>query len=147
MKLIALIDWYNNLTPQSIDHLRELYHEQARFRDPFNDLQGHAAIAALFQHMFEVTEQPRFQVTDSQMQGETAWVSWNFHFILGKKPVTVQGVTRLDFGDDGRVMSHRDYWDSAELFLELPLLGTMTRLARKRLRIPESSSRRTIDHE
>ncbi|MCW8907379.1 MAG: nuclear transport factor 2 family protein [Sedimenticola sp.] len=147
MKLVELIDWYNRLTPQSIDRLRELYHEQARFRDPFNTLQGHEEIEALFRHMFEVADSPRFHVTYSQLQGSTAWVSWDFHMILHRRPVTVEGVTRLDFGDDGRVVSHRDYWDSAELFLELPLLGTMTRLARRRLRLPESAIRRTNDHE
>lgn len=147
MKLIALIDWYNHLTPQSIDDLREFYHEQARFRDPFNNLQGHEQIAALFRHMFEVTGSPRFQVTYSQILGSTAWVSWDFHMVLRHRPVIIEGVTRLDFGDDGRVVSHRDYWDSAELFLELPLLGTMTRLARRKLRLPDSGGKRRSNYE
>lgn len=147
MKLNRLVEWYNNLTPQSIDDLRHLYHEQVRFRDPFNDLQGHAAIAALFRHMFDTTEDPRFRVTHHQARGNTAWVSWDFHCSLRGRPVSLQGATRLDFGPDGRVIEHRDYWDSAALFRELPLLGTMVRLAMKRLRLPEGSGKTRNDHE
>lgn len=142
MKLKPLLDWYNSLAPQTIEGLRQFYHEQAHFRDPFNDLQGHAAIAALFRHMFATTEDARFQVTDHQDEGNTAWVSWDFHCILRGRSVIVQGVSRLDFGADGRVLKHRDYWDSAELFRELPLLGTMVRLAQSRLRLPESSGKK-----
>ena len=52
MKLDALVDWYSTLTPTTIPQLQALYHEQAHFRDPFNDVQGQAAIGAIFRHMF-----------------------------------------------------------------------------------------------
>lgn len=133
MELPRLIDWYECLSPASLDELPGIYHEQARFRDPFNDVRGHAAIAAVFRHMFENTERPAFRTTDSQRMGGTAWVSWVFSGRLRGKAFSIEGVTRLDFADDGRVIEHRDYWDASELFGELPLVGRIVRFVRGRM--------------
>jgi len=133
MKLDALVDWYSTLAPETICELRGIYHEQAHFRDPFNDIRGHRAIAAIFEHMFKTTDNPVFHITATQQDGATAWVSWTFDFRLRGKALSIEGVTRLDFGDDGRVIAHRDYWDALDLFVQLPLLGTLMRYLRSRL--------------
>ena len=133
MRLQRLIDWYQGLSPASLAELPELYHEQARFRDPFNDVTGQDAIAAIFSHMFENTAQPAFRVTDSQQRDDTAWVSWVFSGRLRGRAFAVEGVTRLEFAGDGRVIEHRDYWDSAELYVQLPMLGTIVRFIRNRM--------------
>ena len=62
-KIDALIDWYSNLTPQSLNEVSDVYHEQARFRDPFNDVRGHSGIADIFRHMYDTTEKSRFEIT------------------------------------------------------------------------------------
>ena len=133
VKLDELIDWYQTLTPETVPGIKRIYHEQAHFRDPFNDVRGQQAIANIFQHMFETTENPVFRISASQCNGKTAWVSWVFDFSLRGKPVSIDGVTRLDFAADGRVAEHRDYWDTADLFVQLPLLGALMRSLRKRL--------------
>ncbi|MGD8589520.1 MAG: nuclear transport factor 2 family protein [Chromatiales bacterium] len=134
IKLEALIEWYSTLTPATIPRLREIYHEQARFRDPFNDVKGHAAIGAIFRHMFVTTEQPRFRIREIQQEAGIAWVSWVFDFHLYTKAASIEGVTRLEFASDGRVLDHRDYWDALDLFVEVPLLGRIVRFLRNRLR-------------
>ncbi len=138
MKLDALLDWYCTLTPETIPGIREIYHDQAHFRDPFNDVHGHQAIAAVFEHMFKTTENPVFHITATQKDGHIAWVSWTFDFRLRGKALSIEGVTRLDFGDDGRVIAHRDYWDATDLFIELPLLGSLLRFLKSRLAAPGS---------
>lgn len=140
MKLKELIIWYSTLTPQSIACLSEIYDEQAIFRDPFNKLQGHQEIAALFQHMFETTDNPVFHIIECQVADGIAWVSWLFDFRLRGKTVSIEGVSRLEFGLDGRVRLHRDYWDSTDLFLEFPLLGTILRQVKKKMRLPHSKT-------
>lgn len=138
MKLDALIDWYSTLTPETISDIRGIYHERAHFRDPFNEVRGHQAIAAIFEHMFNTTENPVFRVTSKQKEGATAWVSWTFSFGLRGKALSVEGVSRLDFGDDGRVIDHRDYWDTTDLFIEIPLLGALLHHLKSRLSAPQS---------
>ena len=136
MKLDALVDWYSTLTPETIPGIGDIYHEDAHFRDPFNDVCGHRAIAAIFEHMFKVTEEPVFRITGTQKAASTAWVTWTFDFRLRGKPISIDGMTYLSFAADGRVLVHRDYWDALDLLVELPLLGSILRLVRGRLSAP-----------
>lgn len=135
MKLQELINWYTSLTPETIPLIEGIYHEQASFRDPFNDVRGVHRIAAIFEHMFAVTQQPVFRISTWQAQGDVAWVSWIFDFRLGGKSISIEGATRFEFGGDGRVLVHRDYWDGLDLLVEFPLIGALLRLIRKRLSV------------
>ncbi|MFM2059344.1 MAG: hypothetical protein RLY71_3729, partial [Pseudomonadota bacterium] len=52
---------------------------------------------------------------------------------LGPTEQCIRGCTHFQFGADGRVTLHRDYWDAAEeLYAKLPLLGGLMRLLRRR---------------
>ena len=135
MKLQELINWYTDLTPETIPLIEGIYHEQASFRDPFNDARGVRQIEAIFEHMFVVTQQPVFRISAWQAQGDVAWVSWIFDFRLGGKSISIEGATHLQFGGDGRVLVHRDYWDALDLLVEFPLIGSLLRLIRKRLNV------------
>ena len=45
---------------------------------------------------------------------------------------SIHGATHLCFAADGRVNSHRDYWDAAgELYEKLPLIGVLMRFLRR----------------
>ena len=39
-RVIRIIDWFETLTPAALDQLPGCYAEQARVKDPFNDVQG-----------------------------------------------------------------------------------------------------------
>ena len=43
-QLDALMEWYGTLTPQSLPEIRRFYASEARFKDPFNEVIGVAAI-------------------------------------------------------------------------------------------------------
>lgn len=133
MKLAELVRWYETLTPETVESLNTIYHEDACFRDPFNDVRGQAAIAGIFQHMFVTTKNPVFRISATQKEGDTAWVSWTFDFALRNRVLSIDGATRLIFGDDGRVVDHRDFWDATELFEVFPLLGPVLRAIKRRL--------------
>ena len=49
----AVIAAFEGLTPDRLDALGSLYTDDARFKDPFNEVQGRPAIRAIFAHMFE----------------------------------------------------------------------------------------------
>ena len=136
MKLKELVNWYSTLTPETIPLLCEIYHEEASFRDPFNSVRGQREIAAIFEHMFETTQSPVFHITATQTEGMVAWVSWTFDFQLYGRAISIDGVTRLDFAGDGRVLVHRDYWDALDLLVELPLIGAILRFVRRKLSVP-----------
>ena len=138
MRRDDLVDFFETLTPQSLDRFPEFYAADAWFKDPFNEVRGVAAIARIFKHMFEQVDEPRFSIGERLVDGDGASLVWVFSFRSrgwgrGATQV-VRGATHLKFDADGRVVWHRDYWDVAEeLYAKLPLIGGPMRWLQKKL--------------
>lgn len=129
--------FYETLSAESVVGLASIYAPQARFKDPFNEVQGVAAIAGIFAHMFETVAAPRFVITTTIAQGDQAMLGWDFFLQLRGREIVIRGVTHLRFDDAGLVLLHRDYWDAAEeLYERVPVLGALMRLLRRRLAAP-----------
>ncbi|MDE2430416.1 MAG: nuclear transport factor 2 family protein [Burkholderiales bacterium] len=123
-----LLEWYTTLTPLSVADITRFYNTNAHFKDPFNDVFGVENIAAIFTHMFETTENPRFVVVDRIEQNRQCFVTWVFIFRLRGKEYSINGGTHFVFDENGMVNIHRDYWDTAEeLFQKLPIIGSLMR--------------------
>jgi ketosteroid isomerase-like protein len=124
--------FFEQLTPASVQQLADLYAPDARFKDPFNEVQGLAHIERIFQHMYVALDQPHFVVTQQLVDGDQAFLVWDFRFRFKRFDTqtwqTVRGSTHLQFDAQGRVTLHRDYWDAAEeLYEKLPGLGALMR--------------------
>lgn len=123
-----------------LDDLLALYAAHARFADPFNAVQGRRQIRSIFEHMHTQVREPRFLVTESSCEGDTAWLRWDFSFGSGSKGEQrrrVDGASRIHFDADGRVDDHLDFWDpSRQVYEQLPILGAVLRAIRKRLAAP-----------
>lgn len=129
-----IVEYFESLTPETVARLSEHYAANAWFKDPFNEVTGLEAIRRVFAHMYRQVEEPRFRVTDRVVADNGALLVWDFTFRLGRRAIVVRGATHLRFNGRGKVTHHRDYWDTAEeLYGKLPLLGTLTRLLRRRL--------------
>lgn len=135
--LERIVRFYESIAPADLDRLESLYAADARFKDPFNEVTGVPAIRRVFEHMFEQLAAPRFVVRERILQGDSAFLVWDFDFELrtGRPagPMRIRGGTHLRFDVDGRVVLHRDYWDAAEeLYEKLPLIGAAMRWMRRR---------------
>ena len=131
------IAFFENLSPADVATLGQVYAPDARFKDPFNEVQGVPAIQAIFAHMFGALDQPRFVVTRRVVQGNQCFLTWDFLFAFQRfdKGVTqtVRGASHLVLDDEGLVTLHRDYWDAAEeLYEKLPVVGALMRWLRRR---------------
>jgi steroid delta-isomerase len=131
-ELARLVHFYESIERASLHaQLALIYAPDAQFKDPFNEVCGVAPIAAIFEHMFEQVEAPRFVVTSSVLQGDEAFLVWEFLFRMkrfARGPQCIRGATRIRFDANGAVMLHRDYWDAAEeLYEKLPLIGSVLR--------------------
>ena len=71
-----LENYFNNLKPSDLLSLDKYYANEAHFKDPFNDVTGCAHIKAIFEHMFQVLESPRFVVTERLFDAEKAFMCW-----------------------------------------------------------------------
>ena len=132
-----VITFFEQLSPAGVATIGQLYAPQARFKDPFNEVQGVPAIEAIFAHMFKALEQPRFVVTGRVVQGQQCFLTWDFLFAFKnfEKGVTqtVRGASHLVLDAQGMVTQHRDYWDVAEeLYEKLPVVGALMRWLKQR---------------
>ena len=122
---------FAGLTPETMDDLIATLSPQVRFKDPFNDVVGHDAFRAIFTHMFETCEAPRFHITDiarsNPKEGPRAYLRWRMSGRIRGWPHTsldLEGMSEIHIGDDGLVTAHIDHWDSAsQLLVGLPLIG------------------------
>lgn len=126
------IDFFERLSPADIAQIPTHYTDDAFFKDPFNEVSGHAAIGRIFEHMFVALNGPRFVITDCVEQGEGCFLVWEFRFCMKRFDTqteqVIRGGSHLKYAADGRIAWHRDYWDAAEeLYEKLPGLGALMR--------------------
>jgi len=134
-----VVDFFESLTPASLDRLGALYAPEAYFKDPFNEVRGLPSIRRVFDHMYESLTQPRFVVTGCIVDGRECFLTWDFHFHFKRFDTaalqTVRGGSHLKFNTAGLLDFHRDYWDAAEeLYEKLPLVGRLMRWLKQRAR-------------
>ncbi|MDC7702067.1 nuclear transport factor 2 family protein [Vogesella indigofera] len=128
------LDWFASLSPLTLEDIDAVYSESATFRDPFQALHGRAAIKALYARMFQRLQAPRFVIGTVVAQGDQAFVSWDFSFVLRGRAQQLHGGTLLTLAADGRIAAHRDYWDAAEgVYEKLPLIGALLRVIKRRM--------------
>lgn len=133
-----LAEYFEKLTPDSVTQLPDLYEGQARFKDPFNEVQGLAEIERIFRHMYVALERPHFVITGQLVDGAQAFLTWEFRFRFKRFDTqtlqVVRGGSHIKFNEHGLVTLHRDYWDAAEeLYEKLPVVGGVMRWLKKRV--------------
>jgi steroid delta-isomerase len=135
-RVLRVQQFFETISRDSVPRVPEIYAAQAYFKDPFNEVQGVAAIGRIFEHMFVQVQAPSFIVREAVAQGDDAFLTWDFVFRsgrLGRGEQVIRGASHLKFDADGRVKYHRDYWDAAEeLYEKIPLLGGLMRFVKRR---------------
>ena len=128
----AILNCIDNLSPSTLDEMDQFYTENSTFQDPFNKVRGRSEIKRLFKDMFKLDD-VRFDVLESIQQDNKAFLTWDMYFTLYGKQQKIHGGSYIHFDEQGRVISHRDYWDAAEeVYEKIPLLGGVLRMIKKR---------------
>lgn len=135
--LARLAEYWQTLTPATVETIATMYTDDAYFRDPFNEVTGIGKIRHIFADMFVRLHEPRFTILETIEEAHSALLVWDFTFrIKTLKPELVRkihGTSHIRFAADGRVQYHRDYWDAAgELYEQLPIVGALMRYLKKR---------------
>jgi steroid Delta-isomerase len=135
-RIDVIVNAFEHLQRDDVERLGNLYAADARFKDPFNEVQGVAAIQAVFAHMFVALNEPRFVVRDIICQGDQCFLSWDFIFRFKRfsnELQTVRGSSHLKLNAQGHITLHRDYWDAAEeLYEKLPVVASVMRWLKRR---------------
>lgn len=132
------IKFFESLTPQTPKQLyEEIFDAHATFEDPFQKVMGIDPIYAVFEHMYENLIEPEFTVTESISENSISYLRWVFTYKRDKNSQTTSffGVSRVEFNDEGKVLSHIDYWDAASNIYEgIPILGSILRWIKGKIR-------------
>jgi len=131
-----IIKRFEGLSLDTVDHLIDLYSTDAFFKDPFNEVNGQRNIKKIFVHMFEQVDQPKFIVITEISNANQACLTWEFRFRFRNElhQQVIRGCSWLRIGNS-LIIEHRDYWDAAEeLYEKLPLIGSLMRFLKKKLR-------------
>ncbi|MDA9929995.1 nuclear transport factor 2 family protein [Alphaproteobacteria bacterium] len=130
------------LTPASIDTLLDMLENDVRFVDPFNDVRGKPAFRAIFDHMFAVSDAPRFEVSDiaySASNTGIAYLRWRMSGKISGWPYTslnFEGMSEVHISPNGLISGHFDHWDSAsQLLARLPVIGGVLRLVLRQFKV------------
>jgi ketosteroid isomerase-like protein len=137
--LQRVVHFFEHLQPSDVAHIAQLYTADAQFKDPFNEVEGIAAIERIFTHMFKALDAPRFVITQQVHAGAQCFVTWDFFFSVPRMDTgatqIIRGATHFVLREEAgvwRVAVHRDYWDAAEeLYEKLPVLGSLMRWLKK----------------
>ena len=151
-RLAKIKTFYETLSPDSLDQIGELYAPNARFKDPFQSVQGQGAIRGVFEHMFQLQATSRFIVVGitqsvpetvpvpdtvpvpESISGAQACLRWIYWLELRGKPVSIEGCSWLYFDAAGYIVDHRDYWDAAEeLYEKIPVLSWLMQWLRRKI--------------
>jgi predicted SnoaL-like aldol condensation-catalyzing enzyme len=92
--------------------VEQYYHEDVRFRDPIQSLQGRDAFIEMTENLVRRCSQLSAHVNDAAQTGDVIFLQWTMEMKIGPTPLTaIEGTTRLRLDADGRVVEHRDYFD------------------------------------
>ncbi len=130
------IAFLETMTPESLSRFEAVFAPDARFRDPFNDAHGLPAIRRVFEKMFEDLDEHGFQVLDHAIAGERVYMNWRFRIVpKGKRQEWwIDGMSSVDFRDDGKVTAHIDHYDAAsQIYEKFPFIGAVLRALRRRI--------------
>jgi steroid delta-isomerase len=132
-----IAQWFQTLTPASLERVGDIYASDIVFIDPFNHLTGLPSVRAVYQHMFDTLESPRFVVTTTVSNEHQAFMTWDFLFKCRGQAQKISGCTQFELNDQGLIVLHRDYWDAAQqVYEKVPVLGAILRMIRRKLSLP-----------
>jgi steroid delta-isomerase len=132
----AYIDLLEGLTASNVGALRDHCRTDVHFRDPFNDIHGVDAFVEILTKMFADLREIEFSVSDRAYSSDSVFLRWDFAFRSGAGSTrrSIEGVSVINFDDQGLVTEHVDYWDAvSQIYEGLPVIGLVLRAIRRRL--------------
>jgi steroid delta-isomerase len=138
-----------NLDESKLLRLSELIDDSIHFSDPFNSTKGKDQYIQIMRSVIFDTEDHKFKVLNRSrpesslkeecLIDENYFFSWEFtfrptHWLMKHHLITVLGCTELRFNQNGKIVSHIEYWDAAKNFYErLPIIGKILSFLRNKI--------------
>ncbi len=139
--LSAVADFFNQMTPEKLERLGDIYGPGVEFHDPIHDAIGLLQLRDVLSNRFRKMEAVTFKVVDAHGDDRTGFLLWSVIYQHRGSERVIHGTSHFKFAHDGRISAQRDHWDASfVLYGALPVLGWLMRFIRQRtLLIPEKA--------
>ena len=138
MKSKNYILFFENLNINTpIEEYKKVFDLNAQFKDPFHKVFGLEKIYKIFQDMYTKLDNPKFKIIEVISEDKVIYIKWDFEFKFKNKSKqeSFEGISRVEFNNEGKAISHIDYWDSAEnLYEKIPILSFFIKLIKKKIK-------------
>jgi len=129
---------FNALNKDTMHLLDDFYHGEIVFEDPLGHIEGLEDLRAYYANLYEGAAEVSFAFTDEVVQDDTHIVMWIMRMKVKRlnkgEPIEVVGNSLIRFGDEDKVVYHRDYFDMGAMIYEhVPVVGWMVKKVKKRL--------------
>ncbi|WP_323750931.1 nuclear transport factor 2 family protein [Marinobacter sp.] len=126
---------YNKLDKGHLNELAAVYSEKVEFQDPFGQVIGLDALTEYMAGAYQNVIRCQFRFGEPVLQHSRCCIPWVMELshkrIQRGKPIYVEGISHLEIRN-GKVRTHRDYFDVGELLYEhLPLVGGAIRWVKR----------------
>ena len=130
------LNLFSNLNKENIKKFDDLVVKDIIFIDPFNNTKGLDNFKNIFYHMFDTVEEPKFDIVDYAQNEDHVFLKWKMTFYAFKASQTIEGMSDITLNQEGKVISHLDYWDSLNgIFIKLPFLGFLYKISLRMFKI------------
>jgi len=145
MNALDYASFFENITNNtSINEYEKVLDAEAKFKDPFHEVVGIEKIYDIFQDMYKKLDNPKFKIKEVIEQGNIAYIRWDFEFKFKNttKQESFEGISRIEFNkindenkENKKVISHIDYWDTAEnLYEKIPILSSFIKFIKRKIK-------------
>lgn len=138
MNSLNYITFFENINVNTpIEEYEKVFVINASFKDPFHEVEGLDKIYNIFQNMYKKLDNPNFKILEFIEQNNILYIKWDFQFKFknDEKFQSFEGVSRVEFNDNGKAISHVDYWDSVEnLYEKIPILSSIMKFIKQRFK-------------
>jgi len=141
MNALDYASFFENITKEtSINEYEKVLDANVKFKDPFHEVQGLEKFYDIFQDMYKKLDNPKFKIIEVIEQKNISYIKWDFQFQFknSQKIESFEGISRIEFDDkinkNSKVISHIDYWDTAEnLYEKIPILSSFMKFIKRKI--------------
>jgi hypothetical protein len=123
---------YTTYTEENIKrHARDLYAQDAYYRDSFTEMQGIENIEAYLIQGTHLMQDLTFDLQDVAVHDGNYYFRWVTRFSQRHKVTYLPGVSHVRFNKEGKIIFHQDFWDAGVIYERLPIVGFFIRWLKK----------------
>ncbi len=114
--------FFEDLNINTMNLVDEFYDPQVVFQDPIHILQGSSQVKSYYENLYKNVDSIRFEFLEAIESGRTVSLTWRMHLktpaLNDGQEFSVDGVSIIHFGENSKVLRHRDFFDMGEFVYE-----------------------------